>query len=316
LEVALKAVQTFDETTVNKIFKVKCISERLNIATEWTFKDQFWATYKSYLTGATETYKLTTDQKVFHVAMSQLIAYHDELGKLVSDEPERVKVLDEMISLVRLQLNELLKYAESWQERYMANTRTIDSFVYHNGNAWRRTINGTINDSSCSTSTGDRNQPYGSYAHYWYRVGIESWKNKYTEEVKESKYNPVTMQEDWFDLSMCDFEIAFASILLASSSKVFSVHFGREKMRMDSLMRKFAALQKMYSISCSNASHFLCLFRSIAGKYNDDGEFVPNRQDIYDIFVHFKMPKQISDPDHWGHLVWKFCEFMEKTSNE
>jgi hypothetical protein len=311
LAVALLAVRTFDETTVATISKIKCISEHLGIPTDMTFNDRFWATYERYLMEAIETYKLNTDHKVFHVAMSQLIAYNNELGQSVSTERERRKVLDEMISLVRLQLTELLKYAESWQERYLNNIDMIDSFAFFDEleSAWYR-----IHDRAHCDST-PIDQPFGDFGHYWKRVGIESWKNKYTEEVKNSKCNPVTLKEDWFDLSMRDFEIAFASILLASSSKAFCLHFGREKMRMDSLMRKFDALQEMYSLSCPDAARFRCMFRSLAGSYDDDGEFSPINTDKYEIFVHLKLPKQISDPEHWGHLVWKFCEFMEKIFN-
>jgi hypothetical protein len=305
LSIALKAVQTFDATTVSTISKIKCISERLGIATDMTFNDHFWTTYKNYIADATEVYKTNTDHKVFRVAMSQLIAYDAELSQTDSHETEHQKVVDAIISLLRLQLRELLKYAESWQQRYLEQTHVTECLVYFD-EQWKYAYDG-------STLSARTNQPPQNDAHHWNRIGMESWKNKFTGEQINTKYNPVTKQVDWFELSMRDFEIAFASILLASSCKPFWLHFGREKIRMESLLRQFDGLRTLF-IDPNSESEFFIMFSSIAGTYNDDGNFVPTEFERYKVFVHFDMPDEISDPEHWGHLAWMFCEFMEKSS--
>lgn len=44
---------------------------------------------------------------------------------------------------------------------------------------------------------------------------------------------------------------------------------------------------------------------------NDTGDFTPLHPDEYKKVAHVKMPRRLSDPNHWGHLAWKFCEFMD-----
>ena len=319
LEVALKEVQSFDETTMTTISKIKCISERLGIATAMSFNDHFWTTYKQYVACATETYKLNADHKVFHLAMSQLIAYDAELSQASSDEVERQKVVNEMISLVRLQFIELLTYAESWQQRYLSNKETIDIFVYQNHASWKLVLDDSapITQSTYIPGGGytqPKNYNYND-THHWERLGMDAWKNIYTKAVKMSKYNPGGANKvDWLDLSMQDFVIAFSSISVLSYSKPLWLYFGREKMRMDSLLRKFDCLHAGF-IENPKDCKYRCMFQSISGSCSDGGDFVPDNMDKYKIFVHFnKTPVHFSDPEHWGHLAWKFCEFMEKKS--
>jgi hypothetical protein len=78
---------------------------------------------------------------------------------------------------------------------------------------------------------------------------------------------------------------------------------------MEEIVNKFNILKEGKQRDTSHRTMFDC----IAGTYDDDGEFVPTNVDKYKIFVHFKMPKYLSDPSHWGHLAWLFCAFMEKT---
>jgi GTPase Era involved in 16S rRNA processing len=33
--------------------------------------------------------------------------------------------------------------------------------------------------------------------------------------------------------------------------------------------------------------------------------------DLYKKFVHVEIPELLSDPSHFGHIIWKYCEFME-----
>jgi hypothetical protein len=317
LSVALKAVQSFDDTTVTVISKIKCISERLGIASDMTFNDHFWNTYKNYVAAAVETYKLSTDHKVFHVAMSQLIAYDTELGHAVSRETEHRKIVDEMIFLVRLQLTQLLAFAEPWQKRYSERKNEMKEYVYQKDGQWKRMF--TVERPSSSSFTQydyrDHATPHKDQAQHWKRVGVDSWKNMYTEEVKKSMCNPVTNKEDWYDLSMRDFEIAFESALLASSCKPFSLYLGREKIRMESLLRQFDSLRASYNNDPKSINDaYRYMFECIAGTYNNYGKFVPADMDRYVAFVRFKMPDQISEPEHWGHLAWMFCEYMEKLS--
>jgi hypothetical protein len=42
-----------------------------------------------------------------------------------------------------------------------------------------------------------------------------------------------------------------------------------------------------------------------------NGKPVPVDPDpFYKANVHIDVPESLSDPKHFGHLMWKFCEFM------
>ena len=47
------------------------------------------------------------------------------------------------------------------------------------------------------------------------------------------------------------------------------------------------------------------------GTYDDNGVFTPANKGEYKRVLHIKVPASPSDPLHWGHLAWLFCEYME-----
>lgn len=47
------------------------------------------------------------------------------------------------------------------------------------------------------------------------------------------------------------------------------------------------------------------------GTYDANGVFTPANKEQYECLVHVKVPDSPSDPSHWGHLAWLFCEYME-----
>ena len=51
-------------------------------------------------------------------------------------------------------------------------------------------------------------------------------------------------------------------------------------------------------------------FESLKGTCKD-GIFVPSYENKYALVMQIKMPKNLLDPKHWGHLAWKFCEVTE-----
>jgi hypothetical protein len=38
---------------------------------------------------------------------------------------------------------------------------------------------------------------------------------------------------------------------------------------------------------------------------------MPAKPHIHDKYVHIIVPESLSDPSHFGHIVWKFCKFMK-----
>jgi hypothetical protein len=49
----------------------------------------------------------------------------------------------------------------------------------------------------------------------------------------------------------------------------------------------------------------------IGGSYSN-GVFKPNDETKYGLVMQIETPEKLSNPEHWGHLAWKFCQFMDK----
>jgi GTPase SAR1 family protein len=317
LSVSLKRLQTFGETTVDEIRNVISIRDRLGIEGDIHFSTHFWDAYKLHIVKATELYKADMDLQNFYLAMSQLIEYHAVLMQVGPNASECGKVVNEMISLIRIQVNGLLKYAESWPKDcsiFSEKPKEKDCIYYDSqADQWDLvTRHITVTDKYRGVA---KDKPLYDNAHHWEHIRVGVWKNKYTMEEIISKHNPVSEKEIWYDLSLLDFKVALESILLLSYNKTFCLKLGPEKLRMDSFIRKFDILKERY-LTGEDFAHFhhefYTLFDCISGECNDDGEFVPKNVDRHDVFVHVKMSDEISNPEHWGHLTWKFCEFMDQ----
>jgi hypothetical protein len=123
----------------------------------------------------------------------------------------------------------------------------------------------------------------------------------------DSKHNPVSGQITWASLSFRDLQMLCDSILLASYNVHFCRYLGREKVGMEA-----------FSQSLNNNIHVNSVLQQCkAGKYNTQGEFVPTYPDGYKILVHLEeMPACISNPKHWGFLVWQYCAFMDQFGHD
>jgi hypothetical protein len=316
LSVALKHVKVLDSATVDELCKIIRISEHLGL-TNTQFHKHFWDAYKSFMKKSIEIYKSEMDHQVFIMAMTQLAQYDSLLRQVGADESERRKVVDEMVYLVRVQIKELLKFASLWPTGSPDSNKASKLCYYDTKNKkWegqgQRTHNNYDDDDFDgyqATSGKTRNKPPYDNAHHWEHIGTGKWRNKYTMKTSNTTNNPVSQKSIWYDQSLFDFKVAFESILLLSYHKSFCLNFGQEKIRMEEIVNKFNVLKEYKQRDIC----YRTMFDYIAGTYNDDGEFVPDIVDKYNIFVHFKMPEHLSDPSHWGHLTWMFCEFMEKT---
>jgi hypothetical protein len=301
LNQALDQVKILNNSTVAGIRKIVSVSEHLGIV-KTSFKAYFWNAYSKYTKDSIEVYKSDIEFTGFYLAMSQLIEFDAVLTDVGADENDHQMVTFEMMSLVSVQINELLKHANAWSAKY---TRSESSGLpwlhyYDDKKGWIR-VNQNGSQYSRNEATSKENPPQNNALH-WNHVGIGSWRNKYTNEMKKSVNNPVSGRTAWYDLSLADFKTAFESILLLSYHETFCMNFGPEKVQMDSFLRRYESNR----LACCNL-----LNHAMAGIYNDDGQFILKSKDLYDIFVHFEMPKLISDPDHWGHLTWMFCKFMD-----
>jgi hypothetical protein len=313
LDVALNQITVLSSSTVASIRKILSSTEQIGVEAP-PYKIHFWTLYKKYTKESIEAYKSNMGFQ-FYLPMKQLIEFDAVLSENGASISDHQSVVNEMILLVRAQINELLIHASAWSfgtsEKYTRyDSALLNSQYYHNGSRKWKYINKHYSPcgpyGACENNT-KANPPYDS-AFHWYYEGSGLWRNKYTNITKETVNNPVSGKSVWYDLSLADFKIVFDSILLMSYHKAFCLNFGPEKVRMDSIVRRYESLLMCFCLSNSGCSN---LIAAMAGTYNDVGQFVPNNKDLYDMFVRFKMPDQISDARHWGHLVWLFCNFMD-----
>lgn len=122
---------------------------------------------------------------------------------------------------------------------------------------------------------------------------------------------------DWFTI--------IHSLLLVSYSKHVCERFGQEIIRLEEIAltgQSVKILRANHDLGCKHSSEgslSACSncrsaatksFEYLKGTYKN-GVFTPKDETKYSLARQIEMPKKLSDPNHWGHVVWKYCEFME-----
>jgi hypothetical protein len=124
----------------------------------------------------------------------------------------------------------------------------------------------------------------------------------------------------WDNLTPIDLCTISESILLLAYSRTFCLYFGREKALLERSVSQFnywiayldtANLAGTLEDTLLMRRAHTLLVKALQGSHNDKGEFVPKYPHQYKLVVHVEMPRRLSDPSHWGHLAWQFCEFMD-----
>jgi hypothetical protein len=156
----------------------------------------------------------------------------------------------------------------------------------------------------------------------WEKVG-EVWENSITKEISHAYRNPGFKDLTWELLSPHDWNAMIGSILLLAHDKYFVENFGREKITLDRLQADlnpwFPGPSDRWEACCdcehtrnSPRDH---LRSALSGKFTS-GAFEPTNPVQYNLVVQIDVPKRLSDPTHWGHLSWKFCEFMSRRESK
>ena len=129
----------------------------------------------------------------------------------------------------------------------------------------------------------------------------------------------------WETMSPHDWHTMIGSILLLSHSKYFIENFGRQKIILDHLQLKLSpwffenglALEKQgtsghphyYGNGSMSVIH-QHFHEALCGTYGVDQVFIHSNSKKYACTVQVHVPECLDDPKHWGHLSWKFCEFL------
>lgn len=143
----------------------------------------------------------------------------------------------------------------------------------------------------------------------------------------------------WSGMSPRDWSAVVSSVSMLSHRKSFHENFGQQIADLDWMARNatFAKPPEYctgcMSTVCTQDCHCTSqhngragLFNTLRiehkrpfrdylqyekGTYDDNGVFTPANKGEYERVVHIKVPASPSDPSHWGHLAWLFCEYVE-----
>jgi signal recognition particle receptor subunit beta len=89
----------------------------------------------------------------------------------------------------------------------------------------------------------------------------------------------------WESISLDDWTTILDSILLLSCDRSFCEEFGKEQIDMQKVVRKISYMQAGRAAACVTAPMVT-------------------------------VPESPADKDHWGHLIWMFCNFREEVAGE
>lgn len=149
---------------------------------------------------------------------------------------------------------------------------------------------------------------------------------EYAPQSEEGEIIPDMPPPKWEDLSPFDWKSLCNSFLLLSYSRTFCQTFGREKI----LLETFASTLDVSSSNCGlNLDAYHRAHRSSGRRKshqnqrgeveidkvfpfnaNQNSELWPVNNHLLPVF-RLPIPATLSDPMHWGHLAWLYCELVE-----
>ncbi|GAX16056.1 hypothetical protein FisN_20Hh269 [Fistulifera solaris] len=155
-------------------------------------------------------------------------------------------------------------------------------------------------------------------------------KNQMQEGAFTSKSPPI----QWTHLSPLDWHTICSSFLLLSFNKTFCTTFGYEKMLVEMVKDRLSLSSLSFTYCCSKVTwegqesngirnggytrcgscgsqHYKKQANIFAFDLNSNSELRPINKDVYASAFTQQIPTTISDPKHWGHLAWVYCEVVE-----
>lgn len=267
-----------------------------------TLRDAFWSECAKLEAQALSTFSSDMDMRRLVDSMGQLCDYFDRFVKPIYEgqqdvlNTEKALVVAAMERLIEYQFGVVLEMESKW------NIMKCSMMVTPN-------VRNTRKES-----------PF-----LWEKDG-DRWKNKITKEVKESATNPGIPHPTWKLLSPQDWFTIIQSLLLLKHSKYFCQRFGREIASMERLASSgkaavilLAATSQSYDGNQAEGG-FHYHFHQVVNRLSEYSKgfyrnrvFTPEDETKYALVSQVEMPKDLTDPEHWGHLGWKLCEFMEKS---
>mmetsp|Transcript_15008 Transcript_15008/g.32341 ORF Transcript_15008/g.32341 Transcript_15008/m.32341 type:complete len:703 (-) Transcript_15008:352-2460(-) len=300
---------------------------------------KFWSLYRPFHQSSFQRFyndpSRVTDM---HAPMKELIAFAQGLQKKLSRDSSGVaegigkkKIIDAMKDLIRQQINVILEKEAGWVPTELPNNNGASPPSYRahwtwNGSYWYNSASGR------SDYTSKDYHPEDTFPDSWvWHDETCKWKSQYSGKEIEGTHDknpankPFPPLSSWEDMSPRDWSTVASSILILSGRKAFYENFGQEIADLEWMARTGNVNQcfnkpEGYCFTCKttcgygpqDGGHIIMQpYASwMKGTYVN-GVFTPDDKRKYDRVVQIKVPDNISDPSHWGHLSWLFCEFID-----
>lgn len=287
-------------------------------------KDAFWRVYENICKAAAVPLLTNVDPSVLADVLDELIAYGD-LARKVGWKDEEQKVLEHASAFVRQLIGHVLAMESTWRIDYavVAQRSRAQHSGFHNH----------------SPLAGDRpkinrfEQPAIGFPWEW-KLEAGTWTNVVTGETRLGAENPALVPVTWTTLTYHDWCTIVGSLLLLANSRHFYERFGREKIVLEKLFQRHSfyancLMSGKCAIDCNAGKNSLAACANCCGKSTAEknamanipkftegsyvnGKFVPKDPVKYNLVVQVVAPELISDRSHWGHVIWKYCKFMDQ----
>ena len=292
---------------------------------------KFWALYEDLKAEALAKLEFNPlSVAALDEPMKELIKYAQNLqNKLIQchpsvavDENEQ-KIIEAMKDLIKHQVALIIGKAGEWKPQSLDRAppdRHPNQWTWNKKmRQWHNDYCGTY--YSCPKNTHPADLLESSWA---YDRASQKWKSKYSNKKMEgaanenpaTKCRPFPGLSDWDGMSPKDWSTIVSSIMMFSHHKAFCEAFGQEIVDLEWNKTHGNFLKPPnYCFNCKGTS---CCCNKLLQAYHDyaegtyiNGVFTPNNKAKYDRAVQIKVPDSPSDPSHWGHLAWLFCEYMQ-----
>jgi len=251
-------------------------------------KERFWVLFSECHKDAIKSFCM--DPRNFtalHKPMVELMEYSRNLQKKVQDS---AKISVAMKNIIKGQCNVLLEKEASW--KHPSNPPSNETWQ------WQVSTKNWYNSATGETNTNSAVHPGGDRPEHWrWDIYTQRWCHTMTgySKIGSVAQNPAIFvfgnamkkSSAWEYMSPRDWSTAISSILLMKHNKHFCENFGQQIADLEWLV------------------HSPGEFNSIKRVHNKS----PSISDI-----NITVPDSPSDPKHWGHLVWMFCEYMDLCS--
>lgn len=294
-----------DDITLEEflVSKVQAIADKHKILGNPSghIRARFWVLFGAFLENAFKMYRQDLDLSGLSTASDLLSKYMKLSDTLTPTRHEEARdVFQAFVRIFRYQCQVIREKVMAWsinEAAFMDRWTKVGTSWLHHGTG--KTVQ----------VQGKNSGPPSDSPFHWERTS-KGWKNKYTKVEVNTPGNPAKTKATWQNLSPHDWNMIISSVLLPSCSSQFVDCFGREKTRLEFLLRHgcfTTYFNTAFCVNCASelekkAHNDLAIYTE--WKYQS-GKLIPAHPTGYMSVFQIPQPASLSDPRHWGHVGWR-----------